>query len=78
MFKKRSKLNNDSTNLYHWIKREMFLLKKSLIGVYCNWLYGLGKGMAHFHAMAYLKQTAQAKILISQILMQKWSHQLAK
>ena len=36
------------------------------------------KGMIPFHAMAELKQTAQAKILISQILIQKRAHQIVK
>ena len=34
--------------------------------------------MAPFHAMAELKQTAQAKILMSQILIRKWSNQIVK
>ena len=46
----------------------MFLFGKSLIGAYCNRLYDLEKGMVPFHAMAEFKQTAQAKILITQIL----------
>ena len=29
----------------------MFLFEKSLIGTYCNRLYGLKKGMVPFHAM---------------------------
>ena len=32
--------------------------------------------MAPFHAMAELKQTAQAKILMSQISIRKRSHQI--
>ena len=42
----------------------MFLFEKSLIDVYCNWLYNKEKGLAFFRAMAELKQTAPAKILI--------------
>ena len=34
--------------------------------------------MAPFHAMAQLKQTAQAKIVMSPILIQKRSHQIVK
>ena len=34
--------------------------------------------MASFHAMAELKQTAQGKILISQIYIQKRAHQIVK
>ena len=48
----------------------MFLFKKSLIGAYCNRLYDLEE-RALFHAMAELKQPTQAKILMSQILIQK-------
>ena len=47
----------------------MYLFKKSLTGVYWKWLYDLGERHDPFHAMAELKQTAWAKILISQILM---------
>ena len=43
----------------------MFSLKKRIIGAYCNRLYDLGKRRGVFHAMAELKQTAQAKILMS-------------
>ena len=45
----------------------MFLFKKSLIGTYWIRLYDLGQRHGPFHAMAELKQTAQAKILMSQI-----------
>ena len=45
----------------------MLLLKKRFIGVYCNRLYDLGKGMALFHALAELQKTAQAKMIMSQI-----------
>ena len=34
--------------------------------------------MAPFHAKAKLKQTEQAKILMSQILIQKRAHQIIK
>ena len=33
--------------------------------------------MANFHAKAELKLTAQAKILMSPILIRKWPHQMA-
>ena len=49
----------------------MFSFGKGLIGAYWISLYDLGKDMAPFHAMAELKQTAQAKILMSQILIRK-------
>ena len=45
----------------------MFLVEKSLIGAYCNTFYDLGERHGFFHAMAELKQTVQAKILMSQI-----------
>ena len=38
----------------------------------------LGKGIAPFHAKAKLKQTAQAKILISPISIGKRAHQIAQ
>ena len=56
----------------------MFLFEKSLIGAYCNRLYDLKKGRAFFHAKAELKQTAQAKILMSQILIRKRGHQIVE
>ena len=43
----------------------MFLLEKSLIGSYCNKLYDL-------------KQTAQAKISMSPILIRKRNHQIVE
>ena len=36
------------------------------------------KDRAPFHAMAELKQTAQAKILMSQVLMRKRAHQIVE
>ena len=47
----------------------MFSFDKRFIGVYCNRLRYMtyGKGVAPFNAMAELKQTAQAKMLMSQI-----------
>ena len=56
----------------------MFLFEKSLIGAYCNRLYDLKKGSAPFHAKAKLKQTAQAKILVSPILIRKRAHQIVQ
>ena len=60
----------------------MILFKKSLLGANCNRLYdfdiALRKDMSHLHAMVELKKTAQAKVLISQIQIQKWTHQIAK
>ena len=55
----------------------MFLFDKSLISAYCNRLYDLKKGMV-LHAMAELKQTVQAKILMSQILIRKRAHQIVE
>ena len=52
----------------------MFLFEKSLIGVYCNGLYDLEEK----HAMAEYKQTAQAKMLMSQISTRKRDQQLVK
>ena len=51
----------------------MFLFEKSVIGTYCNRLYDLNmaKSRAPFHAMAELKQIAQAKIFMSKILIRK-------
>ena len=37
-----------------------------------------GRGLASFHAMAELKQIAQAKILMSRILIQKRARQIVK
>ena len=37
-----------------------------------------GKGMVPFYTMAELKQTAQAKTLMSQILIPKRAHQIVK
>ena len=56
----------------------MFLFEKSSTGAYWNRLYDLKKGRASFHAKAELKQTALAKILMSQILIQKRGHQIVK
>ena len=56
----------------------MFLFEKSLIGAYSNRLYGLKKVSAPFHAKAELKQIAQAKILMSQILIRKRAHQIVE
>ena len=56
----------------------MFLFKKSLTVVYCNRMYDLKERHGLFHAMAKLKQTAQTKILISQILMRKRAHQIVE
>ena len=56
----------------------MFLFDGSLIGVYCNRLYDLKKSRVTFHAMTELKQTAQSKILMSQILKQKRAHQIVE
>ena len=39
----------------------------NLIGTYCIRLYHFDEKHAPFHVMAELKQTAQAKILISQM-----------
>ena len=49
----------------------MFLFEKSVIGAYCNRLYDLKESHSPFHAVAELKQIAQAKILMSQILIRK-------
>ena len=38
----------------------------------------LGKGMAPFYAIYDLKQTVQAKIVMSQILIQKRGHQIVE
>ena len=56
----------------------MFLFEKSSIGAYSNRLYDLGKGMVLFHAKAEFKQTAQEKILMSQMLIRKRAHQIVK
>ena len=56
----------------------MFLFEKSIIGAYCNRLYDLSKGGAPFHAKTELKQTAQAKILMSPILIRKRAHQIVE
>ena len=45
----------------------MFVFDKSLIGAYCNRLYDSEENIAFFYAIAKLKQTAQAKILVSPI-----------
>ena len=49
----------------------MFLLEKSVIGTYYNRLYDLKERQDPFHAKAELKQIAQEKILVPQILVQK-------
>ena len=56
----------------------MFLFQKSVIGAYCNRLYDLEEGMAPFDAMVELKQTAQVKILMSEISIQKRGYQIVK
>ena len=56
----------------------MFLFEKNLPGAYWIRLYDLGKGMAPFHAMAELKQIAQPKISMSQILIRKRGHQIVQ
>ena len=56
----------------------MFLFEKSLIGAYCNRSYDLKKDSVLFHAKAELKQTAQAKILMSGILIRKRAHQIVE
>ena len=56
----------------------MFLLEKSLKDAYCNRLYDLKKGSVPFHAKAGLKQTAQAKILMSPILIRKRACQIVE
>ena len=56
----------------------MFLFEKSVIGAYCNRLYDLKKGMTPFHAEAELKQTGQAKIVMSPILIRKRAHQIVE
>ena len=55
-----------------------FRLENILIDGYCNRLYDIKKGSASFYAKAELKQKAQAKILISQILIRKRGHQVVK
>ena len=47
---------------------EMFLFEKSLTGASWNKLYDLRERHGPFYAMAELKQTAEVKILMSQIL----------
>ena len=49
----------------------MLLFEKSVIGIYCNRLYDLKESHSPFHAMTELKQIAQAKILMSAILIRK-------
>ena len=44
----------------------------------CNRFYDLKKVMVPFHAMAELKQTALAKILMSPILIRKRAHQIVE
>ena len=56
----------------------MFLFEKSLIHANCNRLYDLKKGRAPSHAKAKLKQTAQANILMSPILIQKRTRQIVE
>ena len=56
----------------------MFLFENSVIGAYCNWLYDLKERQDPFHAMTELKQTAQAKILMSPIIIQKRAHQIVE
>ena len=56
----------------------MFLFEKSLVGVYCNRLYVSKERHGLFHAMAELKQIAQAKILMSQIFIRKQAHQIVE
>ena len=46
----------------------MLLFEKSLIGAYYNRLYDLGERHGPFYPRAKLKQTGQAKILMSKIL----------
>ena len=55
----------------------MFLFEKSLIGAHCNRLYDI-KSRTPFHAKAELKQTAEAKILMSPILMRKRALQIVE
>ena len=62
MLKKKSKLINNGKKKLDL--EGTFLLEKSLIGAYWNKLYDFGNGMASFHAMAELKQTAQPKNLM--------------
>ena len=56
----------------------MFLFEKSLIGAYCNRLYDFKEKQGPFHAMAELKQTALAKILMSPIVIPKRAHQIGE
>ena len=56
----------------------MILFEKSSIGVYCNRLHNLKKGMTPFYAKAELKQMALVKILISPILIRKQANQIVK
>ena len=56
----------------------MSLFEKSLIGAYCNRLYDLKERQDPFHAKAELKQTAQAKILMSPVLIRKRAHQIVE
>ena len=56
----------------------MVLFETSVIGVYCNRLYDLKERQRPFHAKAELKQTAQAKILMSPILIRKRAHQIVE
>ena len=56
----------------------MFLFEKSLIGAYCNRYMTKRKGRTPFHAKAELKQTSQAKILMSSILIRKRAHQIVE
>ena len=56
----------------------MFLFENSIISAYCYRLYDLKERHGPFYAMAKLKQIAQAKIFMSQILMQKRAHQIVE
>ena len=56
----------------------MFLFKKGLIRTYCNRLYGLKEKLGPFSCYGRIKQTAQAKTLMSPILIQKWAHQIVE
>ena len=56
----------------------MLLLERSLISACCNRLNNFKKSKTPFHAKAELKQTAQAKILMSPILIRKRAHQIVE
>ena len=49
----------------------MLLFEKSLVGTYCNRLYNLKESHSPFSCFGQIKQIAQAKILMSQILIRK-------